>query len=76
MKTSFFLLSLTLAGAAMAQPAATQKQVQKPASASDQPITTLPEIIVTGTRLPAGAPLSAESVDITGARARGTDGAS
>ncbi len=76
MKTSFFLLSLTLAGAAVAQPATTQKQVQKPSSAPDQPITTLPEIIVTGTRLPAGAPLSAESVDITCARARGTDGAS
>lgn len=69
MKTHFVLLSLFLAGAALSQPATTSKPSSKPA-------TTLPEVIVTDTRLPAGAPLGAETVNINNARTRSTDAAS
>lgn len=76
MKYHSLLLFLSLAGAAMAQPAAILKSKQKPSSDSDIPATTLKEIIVTDTRPPAGAPLSADSVDIANMKARSTDGAS
>lgn len=60
----------------MAQPAAIQKSKQKPASDSDIPTTTLKEVIVTDTRLPAGTPLSADSVDIDNVNGHSTDSAS
>jgi len=69
------LLFLSLAGTALAQPAASQKPNKSVSDANKPPIT-LKEVIVTGTRLPDGAPLSAESVDLANITARSTDGAS
>lgn len=63
-----------LAGAAFGQPAASTPPNTK--KTTPKKPTTLPEVIVTGTRLPEGAPLSAQSVDLDAAKASGTDGAS
>lgn len=65
------LCLLLLAGTVLGQPAATPTKK----TASTKP-TVLPEVVITGTRLPEGAPLSAQSVDLDAAKARGTDGAS
>lgn len=68
------LCLILLAGTAFGQ-SAPPKPASRKKSVSAKP-TTLPEVVVTGNRLPEGAPLSAETVDIEAGKARGTDGAS
>ncbi|MEZ5384783.1 MAG: TonB-dependent receptor [Prosthecobacter sp.] len=76
MKLRSIFLFVSLAGAAAAQPATQPKPTARTASNAGQPATQLKEIIVTDTKLPEGAPLSSDSVDIDTIHARSTDSAS